>query len=135
MSGLLLLCHAPMATALKSVAQHTYPECTLDLMALDVLPQQDVHEVAAAAAALMASVPQDEWLVLCDVFGATPCNAALQLATQTHPRVRVLSGVNVPMLWRTLCYRGLSLDELWTRASEGGHRGIDAAQAASPSLP
>ncbi len=41
-----------------------------------------------------------ELLIFTDVFGATPCNIAQRLADGV--RVKVVTGVNVPMLWRTL---------------------------------
>ena len=52
----------------------------------------------------MARCAPDDWLLLTDTPGATPHNAALRLASA---QVQVLSGVSVPMLWRTLCYAGL----------------------------
>jgi PTS system ascorbate-specific IIA component len=59
--------------------------------------------------------------VLTDVFGATPCNAVQALA---GPQVRVLAGVNVPMLWRTLCYADEPLDALVARALSGAGQGV-----------
>ena len=63
-----------------------------------------------------------EVLVLADVFGATPCNAALAVADGV--RTRVVTGVNVPMLWRTLGYAQLPLDELVARAVVGAAHGV-----------
>ena len=39
-------------------------------------------------------------------------------------RVRIVAGVNVPMLWRVLCYRGEPLDRLVERAVDGAVRGV-----------
>ena len=39
-------------------------------------------------------------------------------------RVRVVAGVNVPMLWRSLCYVGVQLDDLVARAVDGGTNGV-----------
>jgi PTS system mannose-specific IIA component len=61
-------------------------------------------------------------LILADVFGATPCNAALAAADGV--RVRVVAGVNVPMLWRTLCYQDKPLDDLVNRAVAGAGQGV-----------
>ena len=63
-------------------------------------------------------------LIFTDVFGATPCNIAQRLADGV--RVKVVTGVNVPMLWRTLCYRDEPLDALVARAVAGAHAGRDA---------
>jgi PTS system ascorbate-specific IIA component len=85
--------------------------------------------VESAARALMASARDAEWLVLTDVFGATPCNGALRLVSE---RVQVLTGVSVPMLWRTLCYAGQQpLTELARRAAQGAASGV----IATPPLP
>jgi PTS system ascorbate-specific IIA component len=62
--------------------------------------------------------------VLTDVLGATPCNGAQRLAGE---QVQVLSGVSVPMLWRTLCYASQKpLTELARRAMQGAVTGIVA---------
>jgi len=124
MPGLLLIAHAPLATAYKAVAEHTYPDCAPQLTVLDVLPSQSCEQVMEAALALMAAKPHDEWLLLSDVPGATPHNAALRLIG-ADPRLRLVSGLSAPMLWRSLCYGRLPLAELAERAAEGGRRGIE----------
>ena len=119
MAGLLVIAHAPLASALRSVAEHTFPDCQRNLAALDVTPEMSADDVEAAARTRMVGTL--EWLVLTDVFGATPSNAAQRLAGD---HVRVLSGVNVPMLWRSLCYASQPLDSLADRALQGGNAGI-----------
>lgn len=121
MSGLLLIAHAPLATALKQVAEHTFPHCSLQLSVLDVTPDMNADDVESQARALIAASGHVQTLVLTDVFGATPTNAALRLQGE---QVKVLTGVNVPMLWRSLCYAGEGLDALIQRASLGGTQGI-----------
>ncbi|UXH77930.1 PTS sugar transporter subunit IIA [Roseateles amylovorans] len=130
MSGLLLIAHAPLASALKQVAEHTFPHCSLQLSVLDVTPEMGADEVEFRARALIEASGHLQTLVLTDVYGATPTNAALRLQGE---RVKVLSGVNVPMLWRSLCYAGEGLDALLLRASQGGAQGIVSEQ--SPNLP
>ncbi|MDP1533615.1 MAG: PTS fructose transporter subunit IIA, partial [Rubrivivax sp.] len=98
MPGLLIIAHAPLASSLKAVASHVYPDCSERLIALDVEPGATTEQVEAAARAALASLKQPDALILADVFGATPCNAALKLADGVH--VRAVAGVNVPMLWR-----------------------------------
>jgi PTS system ascorbate-specific IIA component len=111
------------------VAEHTFPDCAPTLTVLDVHPGMCADDVETAARALMADDSPSEWLVLTDVFGATPCNGALRLAGE---QVQVLSGVSVPMLWRTLCYASQkSLTELARRAVQGAVAGV----VATPPLP
>jgi PTS system ascorbate-specific IIA component len=122
MAALLVIAHAPLASALQAVAAHVYPDCGPSLQALDVLPGMGPEQVLAEGRAALVRLGADEVLVLTDVFGATPCNAALELAD--GQRVRVVAGVNVPMLWRTLCYVHLPLEELVARAVAGGSQGV-----------
>lgn len=127
MPHLLVIAHAPLASALRQVAEHTFPDCAPTLTVLDVHPGQCADDVETAARALMDGQP--EWLVLTDVFGATPSNGAQRLAGE---QVQVLSGVSVPMLWRTLCYASQKpLTELARRAMQGAVTGI----VATPPLP
>ena len=128
MSGLLLIAHAPLATALKQVAEHTFPHCSLQLRVLDVTPDMSADDVESQARALITASGHLQTLVLTDVYGATPTNAALRLQGE---QVKVLTGVNVPMLWRSLCYAGEGLEALVQRASQGGTQGI-LCDATSP---
>ncbi|MEY4213304.1 MAG: hypothetical protein RL458_1530 [Pseudomonadota bacterium] len=115
MVDLLLLAHAPLASACAEVAAHAFPEAASRLRWVDVAPQEDMDAVVAR---LRNTLPDGETLILADVFGATPCNAALRVADGS--RVRVVAGLNVPMLWRSLCYAHEPLDRLVARAVEGG---------------
>jgi PTS system ascorbate-specific IIA component len=133
MPGLLVIAHAPLASALKAVAEHTFPNCAQQLSVLDVTPDMTAELVESRARALLAAGGHAEALVLTDVFGATPCNGAQRLL-DGRGHVRVLSGVNVPMLWRSLCYAHEPLDTLLQRAADGGRQGIlqgESAQAVS----
>ena len=129
MPHLLVIAHAPLASALRQVAEHTFPDCAPTLTVLDVHPGMCAEDVEGAARELMAGSVQPDWLVMTDAFGATPSNGALRLASD---RVQVVSGVSVPMLWRTLCYAGQKpLPELARRAVQGAVGGI----VATPPLP
>jgi mannose PTS system EIIA component len=135
MAQLLIIAHAPLASALAEVATHTFPDCAARLRALDVPPDMTPEEVQLRATALLPSVqPQGAdpqyTLILTDVFGATPCNAAQRLADGVH--IRVVAGVNVPMLWRTLCYANEPLDALVARAMAGATQGVMQASASRP---
>lgn len=130
MPGLLVIAHAPLATALRAVAEHVYPDCAASLAALDVPANMPIEQVEAQAAALLARLGTPEALILTDVFGATPCNVAQRLADGV--RVKVVTGVSVPMLWRSLCYAAEPLDSLVARALAGAAQG---AMQVSPTRP
>lgn len=124
MAQILIVAHAPLASSLQSVAQHVYPDCGAQLMALDVQPGTSLDVVEAQVREALHAPPLAgcEVLILADVFGATPCNAALAAADGV--RWRVVAGVNVPMLWRTLCYAEQPLDDLVNRAVAGATQGV-----------
>jgi PTS system ascorbate-specific IIA component len=122
MAGLLLIAHAPLASALQAVALHAFPDGAAPLLALDVGPNISPEEVEAQARVLLQRLESDEVLVLTDVFGATPCNVAQRLGDARQ--VRVVAGVNVPMLWRALCYAAEPLDALVERALAGASQGV-----------
>lgn len=128
MSSILLVAHAPLASALLAVARHAYPECGAQLRAVDVPASASQDAASALVVAALLELPDPEVLVLVDAFGATPSTAALAVVNGVQGRV--VTGVNVPMVWRALCYRELSLGELVTRAVDGGRQGI--MQVASP---
>jgi mannose PTS system EIIA component len=130
MTGLLVIAHAPLASALESVARHVFPTTASQLSVLDVTPEMTAEQVQAAARALMDAQATDTTLILTDVFGATPSNAAQRLAD--GERVRVVSGVNVPMLWRALSYAHEPLEALVQRAMAGATQGVMQTGASRP---
>lgn len=121
MAGLLLIAHAPLASSLKAVVAHVFPNET-GIEAIDVTPDAPPDQVEQAARAALTGIAESEVLVLTDVFGATPCNVAMRLADGA--RVRVVVGVNVPMLWRAVAYRKNPLAALVERAVSGAVQGV-----------
>ena len=122
MAKILIVAHAPLASSLQAVARHVYPDCGAGLNAVDVAAGATRDETEASVRDSLAACGSAEVLILTDVFGATPCNAALAAADGV--RTRVVAGVNVPMLWRALCYAEQPLEELVTRAMTGGNQGV-----------
>ncbi len=122
MAAVLLIAHAPLASALLSVAGHCYAEKGHLFEAIDVEPGMSADQVEGLARDALARLGAPEVLVLTDVFGATPCNVAQRLSDGVS--VRVVAGVNVPMLWRSLCYLGEPLDALVARAVSGASQGV-----------
>nr|WP_297356412.1 PTS fructose transporter subunit IIA [uncultured Caldimonas sp.] len=130
MSGILIIAHAPLASALKACARHTFPDCAATLEALDVPPDLPVEDVEAQARVLLDKVRNPDALILTDVFGATPCNIAQRLADGVS--VKVVAGANVPMLWRSLCYQNEPLDALVARAVAGATQGVMQVATSRP---
>jgi PTS system ascorbate-specific IIA component len=121
-AAVLLIAHAPLASALLSVAGHCYGEKGHLFEAIDVEPTMSADAIETLAREALGRLNEPEVLVLTDVFGATPCNVAQRLSDGVN--VRVVAGVNVPMLWRSLCYLGEPLDAIVARAVSGASQGV-----------
>jgi PTS system ascorbate-specific IIA component len=127
MTGIVIIAHSPLASALEHCVEHVYtcePDLAkADLRALDVEPGNTVDELMGRAAQLVAEVDRGAGvLVLTDAFGATPGNVATRLAEPG--RVTVVAGVNLPMLLRAVCYRGGTLADVADKALAGGQQGM-----------
>lgn len=122
MNGILIIAHAPLAHALRECALHVFADAREAVFAFDVQPDAPPEHSVATARRMLADSGAAGTLVLSDVVGATPCNVARQLLD--GPQVRLIAGVNLPMLLRALCYRGEPLDALVQRALDGGSRGV-----------
>ncbi|MDD0812341.1 PTS fructose transporter subunit IIA [Curvibacter sp. RS43] len=121
-NSILIIAHAPLAHALRQCALHVFPDCDRDVVAVDVQPNLSPDETLATARIAMSTLAPRDILVLTDVFGATPCNVAQRLVDGVHSRL--IAGVNLPMLLRTVTYRHESLDALVARAVVGGTQGV-----------
>lgn len=122
MNSILIIAHAPLATALRECALHVFPDCAAGVQAMDVQADEPPEDTLSRARLAVAQLDTDGVLLLSDVFGATPCNVAQKL--NDSPDTRLVTGVNLPMLLRSVCYRHESLEALVTRAQAGGTQGI-----------
>ncbi|MGH1537331.1 MAG: PTS sugar transporter subunit IIA [Gammaproteobacteria bacterium] len=71
----------------------------------------------------------DGVLVLTDIFGSTPSNICNKLKDSTDIDIRVITGLNLPMLIRALNYPTLNLNDLANKALSGAHDGIIDCQS------
>ncbi|HEU4620696.1 MAG TPA: PTS sugar transporter subunit IIA [Burkholderiaceae bacterium] len=121
MIGIVLIAHQPLGKAFAEAASHVFGDIPC-LAVLDVLPEATLQLVVARAEQLVEDVDQGYGvLVLTDLFGATPANIAAALA---EPRVKVLAGLNLPMLLRAIGYRQEALAVVAEKAAAGGTLGI-----------
>lgn len=129
-SSILIIAHAPLAQALRQCALHVFPDCAPSVLALDVYPNTPPEETLHMARLALEQLPNEQVLVLTDIFGATPCNVAQKLVDGAH--MRLVAGVNLPMLLRTVSYRHESLEALTTRALVGGTQGVMQVAITAP---
>jgi mannose PTS system EIIA component len=130
MNGILIIAHAPLAHALRQCALHVFPDCGPGVMAIDVQPNVSPEETLGSARIAMAQLGTRQTMVLTDVFGATPCNVAQKLVDGVNSKL--ITGVNLPMLLRTVTYRQESLDALVARAVAGGTQGVMQVAITAP---
>lgn len=121
-TGILLLAHAPLASALRTCALHVYPDAAANFFALDVQPSETPEAIRAQALHLLGQLTTAQTLILSDVYGATPCNVAQQVVDDVYSQLVV--GVNLPMLLRAINYRHEALNVLVPRVVSGGAQGI-----------
>lgn len=130
MNGILIIAHAPLASALRSCVLHVFPDTAAVVAALDVQPNTPPEESLAQARILMQGLGTAGALVVTDVFGATPCNVAQKLVDGLHSKL--ITGANLPMLLRTVSYRHESLDALVSRAMAGATQGVIQVAVTAP---
>lgn len=134
MNAILLIAHAPLANALRQCALHVFPDCGTAVTAIDVQPNLSPEETLATARIALEQVRQpanvEGVLVLTDIFGATPSNVAQKLVDGVTSRL--ITGVNLPMLLRSVSYRHEPLDTLVSRAVIGGTQGVMQVAITAP---
>ena len=122
MVGILILAHAPLASAFVTAAHHVFKSVPEHLEAIDVQPDQNTDEVIRLAKEAIERLNLgDGVLVLTDVFGGTPANCSQKL--DALDQVAVLAGVSLPMLLRALTYRHDNLEVVFEMAQAGAQNG------------
>lgn len=130
MNGILIIAHAPLASALRQCVAHVFTDNPEGVAALDVQPNTPPEETLAQARIMLQQLGAKNALVLADVFGATPCNVAQKLVDGVHSKL--ITGVNLPMLLRTVSYRHETLDALVARALIGATQGVMQVAITAP---
>ena len=130
MHGILIIAHAPLASALRQCVLHVFPDGSKGMAAFDVQANVAPEETLVGASRALNLLDTPQILVLTDVFGATPCNVAQKLVDGVNSKL--ITGVNLPMLLRAVTYRNESLDALVARAMAGGTQGIMQVATTAP---
>jgi mannose PTS system EIIA component len=123
MIGILVITHEDLGDHLIRCARHVMGDKPKQLQYLSIFIQDDPDIVLSNGQALIKQLDDgDGVLVLSDIYGATPCNIASKLIQPG--KVECISGVNLPMLVRTLTYRNESLSTVVEKALGGGRDGV-----------
>lgn len=122
MNGIVIIAHAPLASALRQCVAHVFPDRVEGVQAVDVQAQASTEQSLAQALEAAGRFGASPLLLLTDVLGATPSNVARQLLAGRE--ARLLAGANLPMLLRAVTYQHEPLDALTARALQGGAEGV-----------
>ncbi len=124
--AILILTHNEIGQAMIDTARSMMAEKSIDVNCLSIpanLKPEDLGYYADRIRNEIKHLNSNHGiLILCDICGATPNNLARYFADQED--IRIISGLNLPMLLRVLNYRDKPLSELTSIALEGGHKGI-----------
>lgn len=124
MVGIILVSHGDMAAAMRDAAYMIVgPQQNVE--AVSLRESDDVEGLMERVAAAIAAVDEgDGVLILVDVFGASPFNAAARLAMQ-RDKLEVLTGMSLPMFLELVVQRPrTSLEDLTAIAREAGTSGV-----------
>jgi mannose PTS system EIIA component len=129
--AILIVAHDPLATAMLQAAQHVFPDCANMVKAMDVPAHDSPDLILQKMQQHLSQWPADQpVLILADVFGATPCNVAQKLCERSN--IRLLAGLNIPMLLRSITYAHEGLDAVTLKAQSGGAQGIMSFGSTAP---
>jgi len=121
--SILLISHHNIGAALQAAVSRMVDHIPLRLDHLEVMFDMPLEEAHEDVEAKVQDLDQGEGvLILSDLFGATPCNVANCFQTSEH--IRVVSGVNLPMLLKLVTNPRLPLEEMVEKAIDGGQAGI-----------
>jgi PTS system mannose-specific IIA component len=131
MARVVLVMHAPLASAFSECARHVLG-ANPDLAVFDVKPEDSPDQLTPRLARLLIEAGQEGVLVLCDIFGATPFNIAqkaLKLAAEQGTSGHVVTGTNLCMVLKALTDQQKNPDELCESVRLGALKGIVAADS------
>ena len=120
--GILLVTHSDIGKQLLLTATSVFGKnpFQVELLSVDNYDQpNDVKELAEKYVKFLdngAGV-----LVLTDIIGTTPSNIASSI---DHEKIKIVAGLNLSMILNVFNYPEDSLDQLLTKAIEGGIQGV-----------
>lgn len=130
MIGVLIVSHEDLGSHLIRCVSHVVGGKPEQLLHLGVFMEDDPDAIFVRMRMLVQQLDTgDGVLILCDILGGTPCNIASRLA-QTG-RIACVAGVNLPMLMRTMTYRGDALSVVVEKAISGGKEGVAVISSGS----
>ena len=124
--GLLIVTHGNIGQSLYDAAAHIMDSCPIRTQIISLHATDDRETKEKEVNKTISELDNGMGvLILTDMYGATPSNIACLNETNN---VKIISGLNLPMLIRVMNYPNLSLWELAEKAITGGQEGILCCQ-------
>ena len=121
--GILLVSHNQIGTELLNTSRQMLSSSPLPTKVMSIGIHDNPDIIKRNLEDIIKNLDQGNGiLVLTDMFGSTPSNLAC--AVSDRDDVRIVSGLNLPMLIRVLNYPSLKLEDLEQKALTGGREGI-----------
>lgn len=111
MIGIIIVTHESLGDAYRSLAEHFFPNPPESVMLIGVERSEDHDDIIRQILTMIKDADHGHGvLVLSDIFGATPCNAARKMVVPG--KVAMLTGLNAPMLIKAVQYSSTATDLL-----------------------
>jgi PTS system ascorbate-specific IIA component len=121
--GILLVSHNRIGEELINTARQMLASSTLPAKVISIEINDQPEQIKHILDNELTKLDQGKGvLILTDMFGSTPSNIAC--AVSDRDDIRIVSGLNLPMLIRVLNYPQVSLEQLEQKALSGGQEGI-----------
>lgn len=118
-TGLILISHPGLAEALLEIASSIVGKLKTPVIVGTVPNDSDLKLASEDLVQQIAQHPSiKQWLILCDILGASPWNVACSV--QTRCQAPIVTGLNLPMILRANNYSDRPALELGKMVSEGG---------------
>ena len=110
MISILIITHETLGKAYTTLAKHFFQNSDLShVQILNVSTTDDHASIIQRAQDLLPEINRGHGvLILTDIFGATPCNAAMKMIVPQQSAM--ISGLNAPMLIKAINYSAQSTD-------------------------
>jgi PTS system ascorbate-specific IIA component len=121
---IILITHDHVGTALLKTVTKTYGQLPLPTISVPITEDCDPDSLIPKLKNLLENIDTlDGVLILTDLYGATPSNIANQLQNDKL-KIKVVTGVNLPMLIHLMNYPNNNLEELAEKAMSAGKKGV-----------
>jgi PTS system mannose-specific IIA component len=121
--SLILITHHDIGQQMAKMVKETLGEGMSSITAMSVYPGQSTEQLIGRVVLKAQQVDEgDGVIIITDLYGATPGNIACYLLD--IPSIKVITGLNLPMLFKAQSYADLPLNELTQKIIEGGRNGI-----------